>query len=94
MKKVVVLGGGGFIGGHLAKRLKSEGNYVRVVDIKMHEYFTKEEMCDEFIIGDLNDPNDKYQQYRFEDKKVRYFIDDSGYMVARLNANYSYTGPK
>ena len=45
-------------------------------------------------MGDLNDPNDKYQQYRFEDKKVRYFIDDSGYMVARLNANYSYTGPK
>lgn len=45
-------------------------------------------------MGDLNDANDKYQQYRFEDKKVRYFIDDSGYMVARLNANYSYTGPK
>lgn len=45
-------------------------------------------------MGDLNDANDKYQQYRFEDKKVRYFIDDAGYMVARLNANYSYTGPK
>jgi len=45
-------------------------------------------------MGDLNNANDKYQQYRFEDKKVRYFIDDSGYMVARLNANYSYTGPK
>lgn len=45
-------------------------------------------------MGDLNSANDKYQQYRFEDKKVRYFIDDSGYMVARLNANYSYTGPK
>ncbi len=24
MKKIVVLGGGGFIGGHLAKRLKEE----------------------------------------------------------------------
>jgi hypothetical protein len=45
-------------------------------------------------MGDLNSANDKYQQYRFENKKVRYFIDDSGYMVARLNANYSYTGPK
>jgi nucleoside-diphosphate-sugar epimerase len=32
MKKVVVLGGGGFIGGHLAKRLKSEGNWVRICD--------------------------------------------------------------
>ena len=33
MKKAVVLGGGGFIGGHLAKRLKQEGFWVRVVDI-------------------------------------------------------------
>ena len=45
-------------------------------------------------LGDLNDANDKYQQYRFIDKKVRYFIDDAGYMVARLNNNYTYTGPK
>jgi rRNA maturation protein Nop10 len=45
-------------------------------------------------MGDLNSANDKYQQYRFENKKVRYFIDDDGYIVARLNANYSYTGPK
>ena len=34
MKRVVVLGGGGFIGGHLAKRLKEEGNHVRICDIK------------------------------------------------------------
>jgi GDP-D-mannose 3', 5'-epimerase len=53
MKKVLVLGGGGFIGGHIAKRLKSEGNFVRVVDIKKHEYFKVDEFCDEFIQGDL-----------------------------------------
>jgi len=53
MKKILILGGGGFIGGHLGKRLKSEGNYVRIVDIKKHEYFEKNEICDEFIIGDL-----------------------------------------
>jgi hypothetical protein len=45
-------------------------------------------------LGDLNDANDKYQQYRFETKKVMYFIDDNGYMVARLNGNYTYSGPK
>ena len=28
MKRVVILGGGGFIGGHLAKRLKQEGNQI------------------------------------------------------------------
>lgn len=57
MKKVVVLGGGGFIGGHLAKRLKSEGHWVRVCDIKNHEYFNQDEICNEFIVGDLKDPN-------------------------------------
>ena len=56
MKKVLVLGGGGFIGGHLAKRLKNEGNYVRVVDIKRHEYFDEKDFCNEFIVGDLRDP--------------------------------------
>lgn len=55
MKKILVLGGGGFIGGHLAKRLKSEGHFVRVVDIKKHEYFKVGEFCDEFIQGDLKD---------------------------------------
>jgi len=57
MKKVLVLGGGGFIGGHLSKRLKDEGNFVRAVDIKQHEYFKAEEFCSEFVQGDLRDPN-------------------------------------
>jgi nucleoside-diphosphate-sugar epimerase len=57
MKKIIVLGGGGFIGGHLAKRLKTEGNYVRVCDIKRHEYFNQDDICHEFILGDLRDPN-------------------------------------
>ncbi|WP_172280009.1 NAD-dependent epimerase/dehydratase family protein [Chryseobacterium sp. LAM-KRS1] len=57
MKKIVILGGGGFIGGHLAKRLKSEGNHIRICDIKRHEYFDHSEICDEFIIGDLTDPS-------------------------------------
>ena len=38
-KSALVLGGGGFIGGHLAKRLKQEGFWVRIVDIKeKHEF--------------------------------------------------------
>jgi len=53
MKNILILGGGGFIGGHLAKRLYDAGNFVRVVDIKEHEYLTN--FCSEFIIGDLRD---------------------------------------
>jgi nucleoside-diphosphate-sugar epimerase len=56
MKKIVVLGGGGFIGGHLAKRLKNEGHWVRICDIKRHEYFPHDEICNEFIVGDLRNP--------------------------------------
>lgn len=57
MKKIVILGGGGFIGGHLGKRLKKEGHHVRICDIKKHEYFQHSEICDEFIVGDLTDPS-------------------------------------
>ncbi len=54
MKSILVLGGGGFIGGHISKRLYDEGNFVRVVDIKEHEYL--KDFCSEFMIGDLRDP--------------------------------------
>lgn len=53
MKKVLVCGAGGFIGGHLVKKLKREGAWVRGVDLKYHEY--SESPADEFIIGDLTD---------------------------------------
>jgi GDP-D-mannose 3',5'-epimerase len=56
-KTALVLGGGGFIGGHLAKRLKDEGFWVRIVDIKSkHEYWNHNDICDEYICGDLRDP--------------------------------------
>ncbi len=55
MKKALVCGAGGFIGGHLVNRLKSEGYWVRGVDVKYNEY--DNDNSDEFIIGDLRDPN-------------------------------------
>ncbi len=54
MKKVLVCGAGGFIGGHLVKRLKKEGFWVRGVDIKYHDYVKS--FADEFVKGDLRDP--------------------------------------
>lgn len=42
-----------------------------------------------------NHPQDKYQQYRFDSRKVNYFIDNDGYFVIRFNENYDYSvGPK
>jgi len=53
MKQALVLGAGGFIGGHLVRRLKSEGFWVRGVDLKFNEY--RETEADDFVIGDLRD---------------------------------------
>lgn len=53
-KKVLVCGAGGFIAGHLVKRLKLEGYWVRGADIKHHEFETTH--ADEFLLGDLTNP--------------------------------------
>ncbi|AYQ30766.1 NAD-dependent epimerase/dehydratase family protein [Runella sp. SP2] len=55
MKKALVCGAGGFIGGHLVNRLKSEGYWVKGVDIKYNEFGNNH--ADEFIIGDLTLPS-------------------------------------
>jgi nucleoside-diphosphate-sugar epimerase len=54
MKTALVLGAGGFIGSHLVKRLKSEGFWVRGVDLKLPDFSPS--AADEFVIGDLRDP--------------------------------------
>ena len=55
MKKALVCGAGGFIGSYLVKRLKSEGYWVRGVDLKLPEFSVSQ--ADDFIIGDLRDQN-------------------------------------
>ena len=52
-KTALVCGAGGFIGGHMVRRLKAEGYWVRGVDIKRPEY--SDTAADEFILGDLTD---------------------------------------
>ena len=66
-KTALVLGGGGFIGGHLAKKLKEEGFWVRVVDIKnQHEFWKNEEICNDYVSGDLRDPKLVEAAFRIE----------------------------
>jgi GDP-D-mannose 3',5'-epimerase len=54
MERALVCGAGGFIGGHLVKKLKAEGYWVRGVDIKEHEFAPT--AADEFVVLDLREP--------------------------------------
>ena len=62
-KTALVLGAGGFIGSHMVKRLRSEGYWVRGVDIK-HTEFSKTE-ANEFISADLRDADMVRRAIRF-----------------------------
>lgn len=53
MKRALVCGAGGFIGGHLVQKLKREGYWVRGVDIKEHEFAPS--AADEFLVLDLRE---------------------------------------
>jgi nucleoside-diphosphate-sugar epimerase len=64
MKTALVLGAGGFIGSHLVKRLKSEGFWVREVDLKRPEY--DETAADDFLLYDLRDPKNVEAVMRLE----------------------------
>ncbi len=93
MKKAIVLGGGGFIGGHLANKLISEGFWVRNVDIKdSHEFWDENEISHEYIQGDLTDP--KVVERVFKDSEGNYINYDEVYQLAADmgGAGYIFTG--
>jgi GDP-D-mannose 3',5'-epimerase len=52
MDRILVTGGGGFIGSHLARHLYQQGNFVRAVDTKYDDYI-KEKCCNEKLQVDL-----------------------------------------
>jgi len=51
--RVCIGGGAGFIGSHIAKRMKQAGYWVRCVDWVRNEFMEDDDFCDEFVLGDL-----------------------------------------
>lgn len=66
-KKALITGAGGFIGGHLVKRLKKEGYWIRGIDIKPHEFAPS--AADEFLVLDLRKPENCFKAISLPDGK-------------------------
>ncbi|MFZ5535458.1 MAG: NAD-dependent epimerase/dehydratase family protein [Patescibacteria group bacterium] len=83
-KIALVCGAGGFIGGHMVKRLKAEGYWVRGADIKRHEY--SKSPADEFLLGDLRDQKFCQKVFNLPFDEVYQLAADMG------GAGYIFTG--
>jgi nucleoside-diphosphate-sugar epimerase len=84
MKSALVLGGGGFIGHQMVKKLKAEGFYVRAVDLKFPDFGCTE--ADDFVIGDLRDQQFTRSIIDRNFEEVYQFAADMG------GAGYIFTG--
>jgi GDP-D-mannose 3', 5'-epimerase len=85
--RILVTGAGGFIGHHLVKRLKADGNWVRGVDIKVPEYEPSD--GDEFEVLDLRYEENCLLATRGEIDQVYNLAADMGgigYITAKLAA--------
>ena len=106
-KTALVCGAGGFIGSHLAKKLKKEGYWVRGVDLKYPEF--GDSAADDFVIGDLRDqtvvqnildrPFDEVYQLAADMGGAGYIFTgehdaDVMHNSAQINLNMAYYGVK
>lgn len=87
--KALVCGAGGFIGSHMVKRLKSEGYWVRGVDLKYPEFSPT--AADDFIQGDLRSQAVCDEVFQLDGEPIQY---DEVYQFAADmgGAGYIFTG--
>jgi GDP-D-mannose 3',5'-epimerase len=84
MKKILVLGAGGFIGTHLVEKLKEQGHYVIGADL--HYPLYSESAADEFIIADL-------RVHSNVDHVIKADVDEIYQLAADMGgAGYIFTG--
>lgn len=67
MERILITGGGGFIGSHLARYLYQRGHFVRIVDVKFDDYI-KEAFCTEKLTLDLRSSQNCVQATKNIDK--------------------------
>jgi nucleoside-diphosphate-sugar epimerase len=84
MKKILVLGAGGFIGTHLVEKLKEQGHYVIGADL--HYPLYDETKADEFIIADLRVHSNVDHVIRSDTDEIYQLAADMG------GAGYIFTG--
>jgi GDP-D-mannose 3',5'-epimerase len=86
-KCAVIFGGAGFIGHHLARKLKNNGYWVRIVDVK-HPDMCLDEIANDFILGQLHNYQTVYDALNIEhsDIEVYQLAADMG------GAGYIFTG--
>ena len=70
-KTALVLGAGGFIGSHMVKRLRSEGYWVRGVDLKYPEFSSTQ--AHEFVQGDLCDVDFVRRVIQFKGERGNFY---------------------
>ena len=88
MKKCLVLGAGGFIGSHMVKRLKSEGAWVRGVDVKHPDFSAS--AADEFIIGDLRDVDVVRKVIEYKGEQGNYYNSVPNYLIETFDEIYQF----
>ena len=88
MKKCLVLGAGGFIGSHMVKRLKSEGSWVRGVDLKKPDF--SKSAADEFVIGDLRDVDFVRRVIQYKGEQGNFFESVPNYLIETFDEIYQF----
>ena len=82
------MGAGGFIGSHMVKRLKSEGAWVRGVDIKHPDFSAS--AADEFIIGDLRDVDVVRKVIEYKGEQGNYYNSVPNYLIETFDEIYQF----
>ena len=85
-KRILVTGAGGFIGHHLVKRLRTDGHWVRGVDLKHPEYEASD--ANEFEILDLREYDNCLQASQGDIDQVYNLAADMG-GIGFITANHA-----